>query len=242
MSKLLKEINLNKNPQEFWSKYFSSIFAPIISVVLIKLKVKPNIITLLMIPSSILCLYFSIFIFDKNINLFLISLIGVFINIVDFVDGIVARHTNQVSTYGKYLDRICHYSANPTIFLAYGIYSIQIDKNITGFIFIVITILDLFDVASKDFLFMLNINKKEFSYSKSKKFSFSFRQIRDDIIRIFFLPLTCIPHTVLLLFPLFIYYDDLISIYAILFLIQLLIKIVKRSTNIYLKYVKKEYL
>ena len=236
MSKLLKEINLNKNPQEFWSKYFTSIFAPSISVVLIKLKVSPNLITLSMIPCSILCLYFSIFIFEKNLNLFLISFIGVLINIIDFVDGIVARHSDKVSNYGKYLDRVCHYAANPTIFLAYGIYSIQVEKDITGFLFIIITILDLFDAASKDLLFMIDINKEEFRYSKLKKFTFSIREIRNNIIRIFFLPLTCIPHTVLLLFPLFIYYDNLIFLYASLFLFQLLLKIFKRSLNIRRKY------
>ena len=104
-----------------------------------------------MIPTSILCLYFSIFIFDKNLNLFIISLIGVIINIIDCTDGIVARQTNKASIYGKYLDRICHYFANPTIFLAYGLYCIQTDKNIPGFIFILIAVFDLFDVASKDF-------------------------------------------------------------------------------------------
>ncbi len=239
MSKLLKEINENKNPQEFWSKYFSSIFAPYISVLLIKLKVGPNIITLSMIPSSIICLYFSIFIFDNTRNLFLISWIGVFINIIDFVDGIVARHSGMVSRYGKYLDRVCHYTANPTIFLAYGIYSLQVEKNITGFLFIIITILDLFDTASKDFLFMIDINKEEFRYSKLRKPPFSIRDIRDNIIRIFFLPLTCIPHTILLLFPLFIYYDNLIFFYALLFLVQLILKIIKRSTNIRIKYDEK---
>ena len=239
MSKLLKEINLNENPQEFWSKYFTSIFAPSISVVLIKLKVSPNLITLSMIPCSILCLYFSIFIFEKNLNLFLISFIGVLINIIDFVDGIVARHSDKVSNYGKYLDRVCHYAANPTIFLAYGIYSIQVEKDITGFLFIIITILDLFDAASKDLLFMIDINKEEFRYSKLRKFTFSIREIRNNIIRIFFLPLTCIPHTVLLLFPLFIYYDNLIFLYASLFLFQLLLKIFKRSLNIRRKYEEK---
>ena len=68
MSKLLKDIKLKKNPQEFWSKYFSSIFAPYISVALIKFKIDPNIITLLMLPSSFLCIYFSIFIINKELK------------------------------------------------------------------------------------------------------------------------------------------------------------------------------
>jgi len=240
MFKLLKEINSKKNPQEFWSKYFSSIFAPYISILLIKLKVNPNIITLLMLPSSFLCLYFSIFIFDKNINLLLISLIGISINIIDFADGIVARHSNKVSTYGKYLDRVCHYVANPTIFLAYGIYSIQIEQNFTGFIFLLITLLDLFDVASKDCLNLIKLRKSDFSYGRTKKFNSFTRKIIDLIIRIFFLPLTCIPHIVFLFFPLFIYFENLLLIYSLLFFILLISKIYVRSSNIYKKYAKKQ--
>lgn len=236
MSKLIKKIKKEQNPQEFWSRYFTSIVDAHIAFILIKLKVNPNIITFCMIPASIICLYFSIFIFEKNYNLFLISLIGVIINIIDSADGIVARQANKVSIYGKYLDRICHYVANPTIFIAYGLFCIQTDKNISGFIFILIAVLDLFDVASKDFVYMIDLKKRTFSYSHKKKFSFNIKNIFEKIIRIFFLPLTCIPHTVLLLFPLFIYYDWLLSFYAILFLFQLLIKILKRSNNIYKSY------
>ncbi len=239
MSKLLKDIKLKKNPQEFWSKYFSSIFAPYISVPLIKLKVDPNIITLLMLPSSFLCIYFSIFIINKEINLFLISLIGICMNIIDFADGIVARHSNKVSRYGKYLDRICHYVANPSVFLAYGIYSIQIERNYTGLVFLFITLLDLFDVASKDCLSLINLSKCDFSYGKSKKFTFSIRSIIDIIIRIFFLPLTSIPHIVFLFFPVFIYFENLLLIYALLFLIVSISRIFIRSKNIYKKYANK---
>ena len=239
MSKLLKDIKLKKNPQEFWSKYFSSIFAPYISVALIKLKIDPNIITLLMLPSSFLCIYFSIFIINKELNLFLISLIGIAINIIDFADGIVARHSNKVSSYGKYLDRICHYVANPSVFLAYGVYSIQIEKDFTGFLFFLITLLDLFDVASKDCLNLIQLSKKEFSYSKSRKIKLSFRSILDLIIKIFFLPLTCIPHIVFLLFPIFIYFENLLLIYALLFFIVSISRMFIRSINIYKSYEKE---
>jgi len=240
MSKLLKDIKLKRNPQEFWSKYFSSIFAPYISVVLIKLKVNPNIVTLLMLPCSFLCIYFSVFIINKELNLFLISLIGICINIIDFADGIVARHSNKVSDYGKYLDRICHYVANPSVFLAYGLYSIQVENNFTGFLFFLITLLDLFDSASKDCLSLINLSKHEFSYGKSRKYTFSIKSALDLIIRIFFLPLTCIPHIVFLSFPLFIYFDNLLLIYALLFLVILLTRIFIRSTNIYKKYERKK--
>ena len=237
---LVKNIKLKNKPKEFWSKYFSAIFAPYISVALIKLKVHPNVITFLMLPSSFLCLYFSVFIINKELNLFLISLIGVCINIIDFADGIVARHSNKVSTYGKYLDRICHYVANPTVFLAYGIYSIQIENDFTGFLFFLLTLLDLFDVASKDCLHLINLRKEEFSYGKSKILNLSIRGIINLIIRIFFLPLTCIPHIVLLLFPLFSYFENLLFIYALLFLVVSISRIFIRSTKIHKKYERQK--
>ena len=239
MSALIKDIKLKQNPQEFWSKYFSHIFVPYIASFVIKSKLNPNIITLLMLPSSFLCLYLSIFIINKDLNLFLISLVGVSINIIDCVDGTVARHSNKVSSYGKYLDRICHYVANPAIFLAYGIYSIQIEKNLTGFLFLLITVLDLFDVASKDCLHLIKLSKKEFSYSKSRKIKLSFRSILDLIIKIFFLPLTCIPHIVFLLFPIFIYFENLLLIYALLFFIVSISRIFIRSKNVYKSYEKE---
>ena len=240
MSKLINDIKLKNKPKEFWTKYFSSIFAPPISVALIKLRLHPNIITLCMLPTSFLSLYFSVCIISKELNLFLISLMGILTNIIDYADGIVARQSNKVSNYGKYLDRICHYVANPAVFLAYGIYSIQVEKNLTGFLFLLITILDLFDTSSKDCLSLINLNKDEFSYGKSEKYTFSFRSTTNLIIRIFFLPLTCIPHIIFLFFPLFIYFDKLLLIYALLFIVVSISRILIRSTNIRKKYESKQ--
>lgn len=236
MKEIIKEINRKNKPQEFWSRNFTNFFAPFISVIFIKLKISPNLITISMLPTTFICLYFSIFIFDKNLNLFLISLIGVIINIIDCVDGIVARYSQKVSSYGKYLDRICHYAVNPSLFLAYGIYSIQIQQLLTGYIFIIITILDLFDMASKDTLSTLNLSKKDFSYSHPKKLTASLNSIRDAVVRMFFLPLTCFPHTILIFFPLFIYFKNLLFVYALLYLILLILKIYIRQKNIKKKY------
>ena len=60
-----------------------------------------------------------------------------------------------------------------------------------------------------------------------------------DGISIFFLPLTSIPHIILLFFPLFIYFDNLLLIYALLFIAVSISRIFIRSTNIYKKYAKK---
>ena len=68
----------------------------------------------------------------------------------------------KTSIYGKYLDRLCHYVANPAVFLSYAILACVNNLKITGLILILITLLDLFDVASKDNLYIINLDKKVF--------------------------------------------------------------------------------
>ena len=92
MNNLYKKIKTSQNPKEFWSKNFSIFFLPFFSIPFIKLKIHPNIITLIIIPLSFLSILSSLFINDFNLGLFLISIIGIFINIIDFVDGSVARY------------------------------------------------------------------------------------------------------------------------------------------------------
>ncbi len=238
MKRIYKEIKKGLNPKEFWSKNFSSIFVPFLSLFFIKFKIHPNLITLCMLPLCFVIIFFAIFINNNLLSLLGISITGIIINIIDFIDGTVARHTNKVSKYGKYLDRVCHYSANTTIYLGYGIYCLQTSNELTAFLFFLIAIIELFDSASKDSVYLINLEKTDFSYSKVNKFEFKFTTIRDHILRIFFLPLTSIPHTIVIFFPLFLFFKSGLLIYAILFLIQLIIKTIFRSINIFRNYEK----
>ena len=111
---------------------------------------------------------------------------------------------------------------------------------ISGIILILITLLDLFDVASKDNLYIINIDKKVFSYSKQEKLKLNAKSIISMVIRIFFSSLTSIPHVVLLLYPLFFYFTKIFSLYVFLYLIVTLIKIFTRSRNIFINYKKNE--
>ena len=240
VNNIYKKIKNNQQPKEFWSKNFSIFFLPFFSIPFIKLKIHPNIITLLIIPLSFLSIFTSIFINDFNLGLFLISIIGISINIIDFVDGAVARYFKKTSIYGKYLDRLCHYVANPAVFLSYAILAILSGLKIAGIILILITLLDLFDVASKDNLYIINIDKKFFSYSKQEKLKLNAKSIISMIIRIFFSSLTSIPHVVLFLYPLFFYFTKIFSLYVFLYLIVTLIKIFTRSKNIFINYKKNE--
>ncbi len=240
MESIYKKIKNSQNPKEFWSKNFSIIFLPFFSTIFIKLRIHPNIITLMMVPLSFLSILSTIFIQNFRSGLLVISILGILINLVDFVDGAVARYSNKTSLYGKYLDRLCHYIANPSIFLSYGILSIRNNFETTGIVFIFIALLDLFDAASKDNLYLINLEKKTFSYSKQEKFRLELKNISSFIVRIFFSSLTSIPHIVFLLYPLFFYFTELFSIYIFFYLIIILLKILTRSKNIYSQYKKNE--
>ena len=94
---IYQTIKKSQNPKEFWSKNFTIFFLPFFSTIFIKFKISPNIITFLILPLSFLSLILSLFIEDFNLGLLIISLIGIFINIIDFVDGAVARYINKTS-------------------------------------------------------------------------------------------------------------------------------------------------
>ncbi len=238
---IYQKIKTSQNPKEFWSKHFAIFFLPFFSTIFIKLRINPNVITLIMIPLSFLSIFLSLFIQNFNLGLFLISIIGISINLIDFVDGAVARYQKKTSTYGKYLDRLCHYVANPSVFMSYGLLATQNNLEFTGIVLILITFLDLYDVASKDNLHMIKLEKKVFSYySKQEKIKLNFKSLVSLIIRIFFSSLTSIPHIVFLLYPLFFYFKKLFSIYVFLYLIITSTKIFFRSKNIYNNYIKNE--
>jgi len=241
MNNVYQKIKKSQNPKEFWSKNFTIFFLPFFSVLFIKLKIPPNIITLLIIPLSFLSISTSVFINNFSLGLFLISIIGITINIIDFADGAVARYNNKTTIYGKYLDRLCHYIANPSIFLSYALLAIINNYKITGIILIFITLLDLFDVASKDNLYIINLDKKIFSYGKQEKLTFEIKNISSFIIRIFFSSLTSIPHVVFLMYPLFFYHTKLLTIYVFIYLLVIAYKILIRSKSIYFNYKKNEF-
>ena len=154
---IYQKIKTSQNPKEFWSKYFAIFFLPFFSTFFIKLRIHPNIITLMMLPLSFLSIFISIFIQNFNVGLIVISIIGISINMIDFIDGAVARYSRQTSIYGKYLDRLCHYVANPAVFMSYGLLALNNNFKFTGLILIFITFLDLYDVSSKDNLHMIKL-------------------------------------------------------------------------------------
>ena len=150
---------------------------------------------------------------------------------VDVVDGEVARFTKQTTKYGKYLDRLCHYSLVASVFMSYGIYSIKLGNTTTATIFFSILLIELFDITSKDNVYLLDGDKYRLTLSNSGKSKNIFINLLHSIVRIFFLD-SAFPHVILVLFPIFAIYQYTLLFYAIVYLIQLIIKVIYRSRKI----------
>lgn len=105
-----------KENSEFFSKYFSNKISPFISFLFIKLNIKPNIITLLMIPSAIVGGF--LINFDDNVLKGIGVIFFLIINILDTSDGEVARHTKVFSKNGKFLDLFSQFIADNIFFIS----------------------------------------------------------------------------------------------------------------------------
>ena len=114
---IIKNIIQKNDLKEFYSKYFSVYFANFLSLILIKLKIHPNLITILMIPLGLSGSYFIFFAKDIN-NILIGCLFYILLNIIDTVDGQVARYTNLTSKTGKLLDYLSHFICDNFIFIA----------------------------------------------------------------------------------------------------------------------------
>lgn len=105
-----------KENSEFFSKYFSNKISPFVSYLFIVLKIKPNFITLLMIPSAIIGGF--LINFDDNILKGIGVIFFLFINILDTSDGEVARYTKVFSKNGKFLDLFSQFIADNIFFIS----------------------------------------------------------------------------------------------------------------------------
>lgn len=105
-----------KENSEFFSKYFSNKLSPFLSFLFIKLNIRPNIITLMMIPSAIIGGF--LINFDYNILKVIGVIFFLIINILDTSDGEVARYTKVFSQNGKFLDLFSQFIADNIFFIS----------------------------------------------------------------------------------------------------------------------------
>ena len=111
-----KEEDKKLFPDRIWFKVYYIVYP--LSVWFAKRGVKPNNITLLMLPSALIAasLFYCGNIITTVVGAFVIQLFQIF----DYSDGKVARATNQKSKYGKELDFLMHVVCHPIVFLSFS--------------------------------------------------------------------------------------------------------------------------
>lgn len=118
ISKTLKIIEKQNTLTEFFSIYFSNFFAKFLTLIAIRLDIHPHLITISMLPTA----FIGIILLYKNENfiegMFFASTFYVFLNILDTVDGQVARFKNKISKNGKLLDNMVHFFADAMMIIS----------------------------------------------------------------------------------------------------------------------------
>lgn len=119
---VLKSIREGRKPNsEFFTKHFSSIFSPYFTYVFLRIGIRPNYVTTMMLVVVLLYgLTIQINYFVFWISLFLLPLV----NIIDTSDGELARYTNNTSVFGKRLDTIVQFLCDG-MFLYFSFYYID---------------------------------------------------------------------------------------------------------------------
>ena len=166
----LNKIKSNQNLKEFYSKNISGHISPYISATLVNTKISANQITLTMILFCAIACYFL------QIGTLFSLLIGSFflflVNVVDTVDGEVARFKNTTSNLGDYLDRVCHYCTYTAsiFFFSVGLYKIY---NETFLLLIILGFFSLFfyfiDEIVRDLIISCNIVEYSSNRKEEKK-------------------------------------------------------------------------
>jgi choline kinase/phosphatidylglycerophosphate synthase len=116
--------------ENWYTEYFMRYFTIYFSVLFWKAGISANVITIWM---GIVSLLGSIAFVFNNMWLVLLGwLLWMFAEILDCVDGEVARLSNTRSSLGGYIDHITHIFLNPMIALACGLHIFLIERTITN--------------------------------------------------------------------------------------------------------------
>ncbi len=118
-----------KKPIEdpFFNKHVTRPIAYYVSWPFIMLRIHPTLLNLSTIAIGIIaCIFFAWGWFITG------ALLGHIRNIVDHVDGVVARAAGLASSRGKYIDRVAQHVSDPLMFIgiAWGLYSLNPQNSI----------------------------------------------------------------------------------------------------------------
>ena len=207
ISKTLKIIEKQNTLTEFFSIYFSNFFAKFLTLIAIRLNIHPHLITISMIPAA----FIGMILLYTNENfiegMFFASTFYVLLNILDTVDGQVARFKNKISKNGKMLDNMVHFVADAMMIIS--MFKFILDYFNLNNYFIIISFYFL-SVQTIEFYLKSKKNKE------IKKISYYFKKKKNLNFLIMFLSLNAFVH-LFFLFNIFSYFykNNLISYYFI---------------------------
>lgn len=188
----------------FWCDSYAQLLSPLTTSILLKLKLIPNIVTLLMIISGVI----GGILFSFNNNL--IKFVGiVFIHlwyVLDCSDGEIARITKIFSKMGKEIDFTAHIVNHPIFLLSFAISLLSLDNTTNReLILICLFLLSSLELINRNLLsfseiYSLKVVKNSESVNDENKAKQNRSKIKKFIIHIV-TNITILPNFVLL-FPL----------------------------------------
>ncbi len=166
LKKTYKKIINNPTVDEPYYHIFTKYISAYSTAILSKTPITPNFISYLMFITGLVALYF-LFFFD---TLFLIYAGFCFIlhNILDTIDGDLARELNKTSKFGIFFDKFTHSIINPGIYLVLFFKYKEINIYYSTF-FLSISFLILIDMFLKTNFNILTNNIYSFSISKKNQ-------------------------------------------------------------------------
>jgi hypothetical protein len=182
MQDIYKKIIKNPTVDEVFYNYFTKYISAYLTKYIFKTKLTPNFISWIMLLCGLCAVYFLSL--DNSISILISGILFVVHNILDTLDGDLARIRSQTSKMGKFIDQITHAVVNPSIFFA--LYFRFSEHSNYSIFFIICGFAFLADMYLKKNFEILTNNKYSFSISKSKNktnkiFKVKFLKIINDI-------------------------------------------------------------
>ncbi len=236
MQDIYKKIINKPTVDEIYYNYFTRYASAFLTKIISKTIITPNFVSYTMFFVGLVAIYFLSL--NSTISILFSSILFISHNILDTVDGDLARLKSKTSKFGKFIDQITHAVINPSIFFA--LYFRLKDETDYGLFFLFCGFIFLADMYLKKNFEILTNNKYSFSIQKKNKqksaiLKINFLKILNDC----FFSIIGFFHILLLIFLLESFISEKLSlIYFILFALAVPIKFLFRiiiMMNILLK-------
>lgn len=222
MQDIYKKIIKNPTVDEIFYKYFTRYVSAYLTEIIFKTNITPNFISWIMLLCGMCAVYFLSL--NNSFSILIAAILFILHNILDTLDGDLARVRSQTSKLGKFIDQITHALINPSIFFA--LYFRFNEHSEYSIFFIICGFAFLADMYLKKNFEILTDNKYSFSISKSKNKTnklFKFKSLK--VINDIFFSVIGFFHILILVFFVEILISDFIStLYLILFSLLVPIK------------------